>query len=60
MGKSVSWEAAKHMMDIAAFIYCQLCKEEPSVKEVENFARDMFLRYCDSENIIDVEEPRGD
>jgi len=60
MGKTISWEVAEHMMDIAAFIYCQSCNEEPSVEAVESFARDMFLRYCDSENITDVEEPRGE
>ena len=60
MEKTISWEVAEHMMDIAAFIYCQLRNEEPSVEEVENFARDMFLSYCDSENITNVEEPRSD
>lgn len=60
MGKTISWEAAEHMMGIASFIYCQLCSEEPSVEEVESFARDVSLSYCDSENITDVEEPRGD
>ena len=60
MGKTISWEVAEHMMDIAAFIYCQLRNEEPSVEEVENFARTMFLNYCDSENITEVEKPQGD
>ena len=60
MEKSISWEVAEHMMNFAAFIYCQLRNEVPSVEEVENFARDMFLSYCDSENITDVEEPQGD
>ena len=60
MGKTISWEVAEHMMDIAAFIYCKLCNEEPSVEVVESFARDMFLNYCDSENITDVEEPQSD
>lgn len=60
MEKTISWDVAEHMMDIAAFIYCQLCDEEPSVEEVENFARTMFLNYCDSENITDVEEPQPD
>lgn len=60
MGKIISWETADNMMGIAGFIYCQLRNEEPSVEEVENFARDTFLSYCDSENITDVEEPRGE
>ena len=58
MGKTISWEVAEHMMDIAAFIFCQLCNEEPPVEEVQGFARNMFLSYCDSENITDVEEPQ--
>lgn len=59
MGKTISWDVANHMMGIAAFIYCLLCNEEPPVEEVQEFARDMFLSYCDSENITDVEEPQG-
>ena len=60
MGKTISWETAERMMDFAAFIYCLSCNEEPSVEAVESFARNMFLNYCNSENITDVEEPQGD
>jgi hypothetical protein len=59
MEKTISWDVAEHMMDIAAFIYCQLRDEVPTVEAVESFARDMFLEYCDSENITDVEEPQS-
>jgi len=60
MEKTISWETAGHMMNIAAFIFCQLCNEERPVEEVQGFARNMFLSYCDTENITDVEEPQGD
>lgn len=61
MKKVISWETAENMMNIAAFIFCQMNydgHEEPDVDEVNKFARKMFITYCDFEGITEVEEPK--
>lgn len=58
MKNTIGWETANKMMGIAAFIFCQMSHEEPDVDEVNEFAREMFMAYCDCEGITEVEEPK--
>lgn len=61
MKNIISWDTADKMMSIAAFIFCQMNydgDEELDVDEVEEFAREMFVAFCDCEGITEVEDPR--
>ena len=61
MKKVISWKTAEKMMEMAAFIFCQMNydgHEEPDVDEINAFAREMFIAYCDNEGITEVEYPK--
>lgn len=56
---TISMSTADHMMSILAFAAVQSAielGEEIDIEAVEEFARDMFTRYCEVEGITDVEE----
>ena len=60
MEKVISWDTANQLMKIAAFIYCQMTYDginEPDIDEVNEFARSMFISFCECEGITEVEEP---
>lgn len=56
---SISMDTANRLMDIVAFTAIQSATEigeEVDVEAIENFARDMFTRYCEAEGITEVED----
>ena len=56
---SISMDTANRLMDIVAFTAIQSAAEfgeEVDVEAIEEFARDMFTRYCEAEGITEVED----
>lgn len=56
---TISMNTADHMMDIVAFSAIQSAielGEEIDLDAIEEFARDMFTRYCEAEGITEVED----
>lgn len=55
---TISMITANRLMDIVAFTAVQSAielGEEIDVEAIEEFARDMFTRYCEAEGITEVE-----
>lgn len=61
----ISYETASKMMDVIAFTLCRtVCQAEPfnSLSDevitefVNDYSKDIFITYCESENIDEVEE----
>lgn len=56
---TISMITANRLMDIVAFTAVQSTLEfgeEIDVEAIEEFARDMFTRYCEAEGITEVED----
>lgn len=56
---TISMDTANRLMDIVAFSAIQSATElgeAIDVDAIEEFARDMFMRYCEAEGITDVED----
>lgn len=56
---TISMDTANRLMDIVAFTAIQSATEfgeEVDVEAIEEFARDMFTRYCEAEGITEVED----
>lgn len=56
---TISMDTANRLMDIVAFTAIQSAielGEKIDLDAIEEFARDMFTRYCELEGITDVEE----
>lgn len=60
-GKTISWDVAKGMLDMAAYIFTlesyNDSGEVPVVEAVNKFARGWFESFCDANGIEEVEEP---
>ena len=55
----ISMDTANRLMDIVAFTAVQSALEfgeEVDVEAIEEFARDMFTRYCEAEGLTEVED----
>lgn len=56
---SISMDTANRLMDIVAFTAIQSAielGEDFDLEAIEDFARDMFTRYCEAEGITEVED----
>lgn len=56
---TISKDTAERLMGIVAFTAIRSSVEfgeEIDVEAIENFARDMFTRYCEVEGITEVED----
>ena len=56
---SISMDTANRLMSIVAFTAIQSAielGEDLDLEAIEEFARDMFTRYCEVEGITEVED----
>ena len=56
---SISMDTANRLMDIVAFAAIQSAielGEDFDLEAIEDFARNMFTRYCEAEGITEVED----
>lgn len=56
---TISMNTVDHMMGIVAFSAIQSAVElgeEIDLEAIEEFSRDMFMRYCEVEGITEVED----
>lgn len=56
---TISMDTAERLMNIVAFAAVQSAielGEEFDLEAIEEFARDMFVRYCEAEGITEVED----